>query len=190
MGGNPNGRERVVKRLSRCSGLWRFLNSYIATLRGEDADLRKQAKWKLGWFLVWVSEYTMQGRLSEKSDAFSFVMLLVEIVSGKRSTSFYDNKQAFNHLGLAWRLWNEDKIFTLIDPRISYQGFGNEILRYLHVSLLCVQAFSTHRPTISRFLSMLGSETTILPSPNQPTFLRDIPHIGLILLTKAIKDVL
>ncbi|CAH2040717.1 unnamed protein product, partial [Thlaspi arvense] len=70
----------------------------------------------------------------------------------------------------AWRLWNEDEILTLIDPRISYQGFRNKILRYLHVGLLCVQEFAADRPTISRVLSMLGSETAVLPSPNQPAF--------------------
>ena len=38
-------------------------------------------------------EYAMEGRFSEKSDVFSFGVLLLEIVSGRRNTSFqYDDQ--------------------------------------------------------------------------------------------------
>jgi serine/threonine protein kinase len=44
-------------------------------------------------------EYAMEGRFSEKSDVFSFGVLLLEIVSGRRNSSFYDDEQAMNILG-------------------------------------------------------------------------------------------
>ena len=40
-------------------------------------------------------EYVMQGFFSEKSDVFSFGVLLLEIVSGRRNTSFYDDEQFY-----------------------------------------------------------------------------------------------
>ncbi|GMP74980.1 hypothetical protein CsSME_00032218 [Camellia sinensis var. sinensis] len=70
----------------------------------------------------------------------------------------------------AWKLWNEDNIVTLIDPVISYQYFRQDILRYIHVGLLCVQEFAVDRPTISTVLSMLKSEISYLPTPKQPAF--------------------
>jgi hypothetical protein len=44
-------------------------------------------------------EYAMEGRFLEKSDVFSFGVLLLEIVSGRRNSSFYDDEQAMSLLG-------------------------------------------------------------------------------------------
>jgi serine/threonine protein kinase len=44
-------------------------------------------------------EYLMKGRFSEKSDVFSFGVLLLEIVSGRRNSSFYDNEHSLSLIG-------------------------------------------------------------------------------------------
>jgi len=44
-------------------------------------------------------EYAMKGLFSEKSDVFSFGVLLLEIASGRKNTSFYNHEQAFSLLG-------------------------------------------------------------------------------------------
>ncbi|XP_068667556.1 G-type lectin S-receptor-like serine/threonine-protein kinase At4g27290 isoform X2 [Aristolochia californica] len=44
-------------------------------------------------------EYALDGLFSEKSDVFSFGVILLEIVSGKRSTGFYPFKHSLNLLG-------------------------------------------------------------------------------------------
>ncbi|XP_059439287.1 G-type lectin S-receptor-like serine/threonine-protein kinase At1g11330 [Corylus avellana] len=115
-------------------------------------------------------EYAMEGRFLEKSDVFSFGVLLLEIVSGRRNNSFYDDEHAMNSLGFAWKMWNADNIVALTDPMIREACFEMEILRCIHVGLLCVQEFAKDRPTVSIVISMLKSEIIDLPLPKQPAF--------------------
>lgn len=43
-------------------------------------------------------EYAMYGKFSMKSDVFSFGVLLLEIISGKKNNSFYDSDRDLNLL--------------------------------------------------------------------------------------------
>ena len=43
-------------------------------------------------------EYAMQGLFSVKSDVFSFGVLILEIVSGRKNTSFYNDEQYYSSL--------------------------------------------------------------------------------------------
>ncbi|KAL9346766.1 hypothetical protein Peur_061619 [Populus x canadensis] len=115
-------------------------------------------------------EYAMEGRFSEKSDVFSFGVLLLEIISGRKNTSFYGNEEDLSLLGYAWKVWNEGNIAALVDPGISYPSFHEEIFRCVHVGLLCVQEFAKDRPAIFTVISMLNSEIADLPTPKQPAF--------------------
>ncbi|KAG6639635.1 G-type lectin S-receptor-like serine/threonine-protein kinase At1g11300 [Carya illinoinensis] len=115
-------------------------------------------------------EYAMEGRFSEKSDVFSFGVLLLEIVSGRKNTHFYHDEGSVSLLGLAWKMWNIDNLAALVDPKISRSGCEKEILRCIHVGLLCVQEFAKDRPTIPIVISMLKSEIVDLPYPRQPGF--------------------
>ncbi|CAM8921507.1 unnamed protein product [Rhodiola kirilowii] len=116
-------------------------------------------------------EYAMEGRFSEKSDVFSFGVLLLEIVSGRRNTSFHQDDSSLSLLGLVWSLWNEGRTEALIDPALSNSnGQRQEILRCIHIGLLCVQELASDRPSVSTILPMLTSEILDLPRPKQPAF--------------------
>ena len=67
-------------------------------------------------------------------------------------------------------MWNADNIIALIDTMVYEPCFEMEILRCIHVGLLCVQEFAKDRPTVSVVISMLKSEILDLPHPKQPAF--------------------
>ncbi|KAI4296577.1 hypothetical protein L6164_036526 [Bauhinia variegata] len=70
----------------------------------------------------------------------------------------------------AWKLWNEEDIKALIDPAIFDPVFENQILRYIHIGLLCVQELASERPSMTTVVLMLNSEIVNLPPPGQVAF--------------------
>ncbi|XP_026398638.1 G-type lectin S-receptor-like serine/threonine-protein kinase At1g11330 [Papaver somniferum] len=116
-------------------------------------------------------EYILDGRFSEKSVVFSFGVLLLEVVSGRKTTSFHHLKQSLSLWGYAWQLWNESEMKMFIDPTILNESTPlEEIFRCIQVGLLCVQECARDRPTMSTTLSMLTSKISTLPTPEHPAF--------------------
>lgn len=71
----------------------------------------------------------------------------------------------------AWKLWSQGKGMELIDPLLIQLFVGkDEVVRCIHIGLLCVQEDPADRPSMSTVIVMLGSQTIILPLPAQPAF--------------------
>ncbi|XP_015571970.2 receptor-like serine/threonine-protein kinase SD1-8 isoform X3 [Ricinus communis] len=117
-------------------------------------------------------EYAFSGQFSEKSDVFSFGVILLEIVSGRRNTSFHRSGLSFTLLSWAWELRKEGKEAELIDASIRHTCNPKEAVKCIHVGLLCVQEDPIDRPTMSLVVLMLSSDTQTLPTPKEPAFLR------------------
>ncbi|KAL8460297.1 hypothetical protein ACS0TY_032007 [Phlomoides rotata] len=115
-------------------------------------------------------EYAMHGKFSEKSDVFSFGVLVLEITSGRRNTSFYGQDGYSNLMEHVWKLWTADNIVASIDPRISSSEYQEEVIRCIQIGLLCVQELADDRPSISAVLLMLSSEIADLPNPKRSAY--------------------
>ncbi|KAK4253965.1 hypothetical protein QN277_009406 [Acacia crassicarpa] len=115
-------------------------------------------------------EYAMDGLFSTKSDVFSFGVLVLEIVTGRKNKGFYYSNDELNLLGHAWNQWKEGKALELVDPSIIDSYSPPEVLRCIQVGLLCVQERAEDRPTMSTVVLMLSSETVLMPQPKSPGF--------------------
>ncbi|XP_071732905.1 G-type lectin S-receptor-like serine/threonine-protein kinase At4g27290 isoform X2 [Rutidosis leptorrhynchoides] len=117
-------------------------------------------------------EYAVHGRFSIKSDVFSFGVLVLEIICGKKNREFTHENHGDNLLGHAWRLYKENKGTELICESLRASCIVSEVLRSIHVALLCVQHHAEDRPTMLSVVLMLVSESK-LPEPKQPAFFTD-----------------
>ncbi|CAL5410890.1 unnamed protein product [Camellia sinensis] len=87
---------------------------------------------------------------------------------GKRNSGFYLTKHAPTLLAYAWRLWNEGKELEFLDPLLAGSCPVTEVVRCIHIGLLCVQEDPADRPNMSPVVVLLGSESATLPQPRQP----------------------
>jgi len=57
-----------------------------------------------------------------------------------------------------------------MDPILRESYNQNEVIRSIHIGLLCVQEDPADRPTMATIVLMLDSNTVTLPTPTQPAF--------------------
>ncbi|KAL0801050.1 hypothetical protein Bca101_056226 [Brassica carinata] len=145
----------------------------MARIFGRD-ETEANTRKVVGTYGYMAPEYAMDGIFSMKSDVFSFGVLLLEIITGKRSKGFYNSNRDLNLLGFVWRSWKEGKGIEIVDPIIIDSSSSalqtHEILRCIQIGLLCVQERAEDRPMMSTVMVMLGSETTTIPQPKRPGF--------------------
>ncbi|XP_031126153.1 cysteine-rich receptor-like protein kinase 19 isoform X2 [Ipomoea triloba] len=119
-------------------------------------------------------EYAWHGQFSAKSDVYSFGVLVLEIISGQRRINF-QNGESIKYLpSYAWTHWKNGSSSNVIDPML--RGISSpvpDIMKCIHIALLCVQEKVEDRPTMDRVLQMLSNLSLNCPVPSAPGFFND-----------------
>ncbi|XP_039020161.1 putative receptor-like protein kinase At4g00960 [Hibiscus syriacus] len=123
----------------------------------------------VGTYGYMAPEYAMHGQFSVKSDVFSFGVIVLEIVSGQKNNCFQHGETVEDLISSAWKHWRQGTAMNLIDPTLR-DGSRNEMMRCIHIGLLCVQENVADRPTMATVILMLDSFSVTLPMPSQPAF--------------------
>ncbi|GAB4850688.1 hypothetical protein Ancab_039909 [Ancistrocladus abbreviatus] len=121
-------------------------------------------------------EYAMEGQFSVKSDVFSFGVLVLEIVTGKRNRGFNHPDHSHNLLGHVWKLFLDGESLEVANPVIGSSYNTYQALRSIHIALLCVQQCPEDRPSMSSVIVMLDSDSE-LPVPKMPGFFAGRPVV-------------
>nr|XP_017252775.1 PREDICTED: cysteine-rich receptor-like protein kinase 29 [Daucus carota subsp. sativus] len=120
-------------------------------------------------------EYVLHGQFSVKSDVFSFGVVVLEIITGLTKGFQNGETESIEYLSsYVWKNWRDGKALDVIDPILRDQGDSTrDMIRCIHVALLCVQENAVDRLTIdnanlrSRFAGV--SEVIVIavfaPSP-------------------------
>ncbi|KAJ1441590.1 Serine/threonine-protein kinase, active site [Sesbania bispinosa] len=123
-----------------------------------------------GTFGYMAPEYAMHGYLTEKADVYSFGIISLELVSGKRNTIHRSKEEAFYLLDWARLLKEKGNLMELVDPRLGVDFNEEEVITMAKVALLCTNATSNLRPSMSSVLSMLEGRIVLpefVPHPSE-----------------------
>ncbi|XP_026451660.1 putative receptor-like protein kinase At4g00960 [Papaver somniferum] len=131
-------------------------------------QLQASTKRIMGTYGYMAPEYAMRGHFSVKSDVFSFGVLVLEILSGKRINSFHESKGVDDLLTYAWALWKKGTALELLDPTLKENHSRGEVMRCIHIALLCVQEDMADRPTMAAIIQKLTNFSVSLQLPTSP----------------------
>lgn len=141
----------------------------LARLFGADQS-REVTNRVVGTYGYMAPEYAMRGHYSIKSDVFSFGILMLEFVTGRRSSGSYNFDESVDLLSLIWEHWSTGTISEIIDSSLRSHAPGDQMVKIFHIGLLCVQDNPADRPMMSTVNVMLSSNTVSLQSPSKPSF--------------------
>ncbi|ANM58039.1 lectin protein kinase family protein [Arabidopsis thaliana] len=136
-------------------------------------ETRANTKRVAGTFGYMSPEYFREGLFSAKSDVFSFGVLMLEIICGRKNNSFHhDLEGPLNLIVHVWNLFKENKIREVIDLSLRDSALDYpQVLRCVQVALLCVQENAEDRPSMLDVVSMIyGEGNNALSLPKEPAF--------------------
>ncbi|CAI9758134.1 unnamed protein product [Fraxinus pennsylvanica] len=117
-------------------------------------------------------EYAVHGHLSEKVDAYSFGVVILEIISGRRCTQMNDESDTEYLLEEAWKLHEIGMEEKLVDETLDRNDYkAEDVKKLIDIALACTQSPASSRPTMSEVLVMLSSDRSVeQKAPSRPSF--------------------
>ncbi|XP_074559061.1 cysteine-rich receptor-like protein kinase 2 [Curcuma longa] len=117
-------------------------------------------------------EYAIQGQLSEKVDTYSFGVVVLEMISGRKNNDIKLEPLTQYLLEWAWKLYERDQLMELVDETLNPSEFSpEEVKRIIKIALLCTQSAAAARPTMTEVVVMLLSQSGAALQPTRPTFI-------------------
>ncbi|XP_059590068.1 cysteine-rich receptor-like protein kinase 19 [Vitis vinifera] len=114
-------------------------------------------------------EYAIRGLMSTKIDVFSFGVLMLEIISGRKNYDPQLDDQRRELLNLTRRLERQGRLMELVDTTIG--SFPeDEVKKCIHIGLLCCQDNMQERLTMSSALMLLLNNPVTMPPPGRLGF--------------------
>ncbi|RCV35413.1 hypothetical protein SETIT_7G237800v2 [Setaria italica] len=125
-----------------------------------------------GTFGYLAPEYAMRGHMTEKVDVFAFGVVVLETLAGRPNFDNTLDEDKVYILEWVWQLYEENHPLDMIDPKLADFN-SDEVLRAIHVALLCTQGSPHQRPAMSRAVSMLAGDVEVGEVVNKPSYITE-----------------
>ncbi|CAN1193994.1 Probable L-type lectin-domain containing receptor kinase S.7 [Linum perenne] len=107
-------------------------------------------------------EYLHYGKATEKTDVFSYGVVLLEVGCGRRPIERESESQKMvNLVDWVWGLYGEGKVLEAADERLNGEFDADEMRKMLMVGLSCANPDSEERPTMRKVLQILNGEVEV-----------------------------
>ncbi|KAL6969982.1 non-specific serine,threonine protein kinase [Sarracenia purpurea var. burkii] len=116
-------------------------------------------------------EYVMNGCLSVKADVFSFGVVVLELICGRKNSTFTMSFDDQSLLEWAYKLYKKGKSLEVMDPRLASSAVPDQVSMCVKIGLLCTQSDPQLRPTMRRVSVMLSKKSGTLEEPTRPGYL-------------------
>ncbi|KAH6836208.1 Protein kinase superfamily protein [Perilla frutescens var. hirtella] len=131
-------------------------------------------------------EWVSNRAITVKADVYSYGMLLLEIVGGRRNLDMTYDAEDFFYPGWAFKEMMNGKAMKAADRRLEGAVEEDEVVRALKVAFWCIQDELGMRPTMGEVVKMLEGSVDINMPPMPQTVLELIEE-GLDHVYKAMK---
>ncbi|KAE8682692.1 G-type lectin S-receptor-like serine/threonine-protein kinase SD2-5 [Hibiscus syriacus] len=109
----------------------------------------------------WITNYA----ISEKSDVYSYGMLLLEIIGGRKNFDPGESSEKSYLPSYAFKMLDEGKLTDILDSRLTIEGEDERVYTAIKVALWCIQEDMHLRPSMTKVIQMLEG---LSPVPNPP----------------------
>lgn len=114
-------------------------------------------------------EYALYGQLTERSDVFSFGVVLLELLSGRKALQTDNDGQPSALTDWAWSLVRTGKALDVIEDGMPEQGSNQVLEKYVLIAVLCSHPQLYARPTMDQVVKMMEADDELVPLiPGRP----------------------
>ena len=110
----------------------------------------------------WITNYA----ISEKSDVYSYGMLLLEIIGGRKNYDPTETSEKSHFPSFAFKMMEEGKLREILDWKLENDGNDERVSIAIKVALWCIQEEMNLRPSMTKVVQMLEG---LCPVPRPPT---------------------